>query len=57
MGKTNKKYGSIHLDIKPVWKLSKGHSDHIGGSGSHDSRPKRSRTRADVVRKILRDYD
>ncbi len=57
MGKRNKKYGSITLDVKPVWALSKGHSSHISGSGTHDNRPKRRRTRADQKRRAMRDYD
>lgn len=57
MGKRNKKYGTIHLNAKPVWEVSRGHSDHISGSGTHDNRPKRQRTRGDANRKAMRDYD
>lgn len=57
MGKRNKKYDSIHLNVKPIWEASRGHADHISGSGTHDNRPKRSRTRGDANRKAMRDYD
>lgn len=57
MSKRSKKYGTIQLSVKPVWEASRGHSDHISGSGTHDNRPKRSRTRGDANRKAMRDYD
>ena len=40
-------------DIKP----STGHSQHDSGSGYHDHRPKRQRTRAAQRRQALRDYN
>lgn len=57
MGKRNKKYDSIRLNVKPIWEVGRGHSDHISGSGTHDNRPKRSRTRGDANRKAMRDYE
>ena len=57
MRKRNKKYGSITLDVKPFWAVGKGHSSHISGSGTHDNRPKRNRTRSDQKRRAMRDYD
>ena len=40
-------------DIKPAT----GHSQHDSGSGYHDHRPKRQRTRAAQRRQALKDYD
>ena len=40
-------------DIKP----STGHSQHDSGSGYHDGRPKRQRTRAAQKRQALKDYN
>lgn len=57
MAKRNKKYGVVHLNVKPIWEVGRGHAGHISGSGNHDNRPKRSRTRGDANRKTLRDYD
>lgn len=51
-----KKYGSIKLSLRPVWEVSKGHNDHMSGSGQHDNRPKRLRTRGDANRKAIGDY-
>jgi len=57
MSKRNKKYDSIHLNVKPIWEVGRGHANHISGSGSHDNRPKRGRTRGDQKRRVMRDYD
>lgn len=35
----------IKLNVRPIWEIGKGHNEHRSGSGSHDSRPKRQRTR------------
>jgi len=40
-----KKNNKIKIDVRPIYKLGKGHSTHISGSGNHDNRPKRMRTR------------
>lgn len=52
-----KKGIKIQLDLKKPWEVSKGHTSHLSGAGSHDNRPKRSRTRNDANRKAIRDYD
>ena len=58
MSKRNsKKTIVLKLNLKPFWELSKGHHDHMSGSGTHDNRPKRERTRGDANRKAIRDYD
>jgi hypothetical protein len=36
---------TIKIKVKKPWEVSKGHSEHRSGSGEHDSRPKRKRTR------------
>ena len=40
-------------DVKPSY----GHSQHDSGSGYHDDRPKRIRTRSAQNRQALKDYD
>ena len=35
----------IKLNVRPIWEIGKGHNEHRSGSGSHDNRPKRQRTR------------
>jgi hypothetical protein len=54
MGKTNR-YGVVKLNIRPWWEMSKGHSQHLSGSGQHDSRPKRQRTRGSANRRSIED--
>ena len=39
----------------PLWELGKGHNPHKSGSGQHDNRPKRLRTRGAKNRKALND--
>lgn len=58
MSKRNsKKTIVLKLNLKPFWEISKGHHDHMSGSGTHDNRPKRERTRGAANRKAIRDYD
>ena len=52
MGKKNK-YEPVKLNVKPIWQIGKGHSPHRSGSGTHDSRPKRQRTRGSANRKAI----
>lgn len=47
----------VKLNLKPVWEISKGHQGHMSGSGTHDNRPKRERTRGSANRKAVEDYD
>lgn len=47
---------TIKLQGKKPWEVSRGHSEHRGGSGSHDSRPKRKRTRKAQLREALREH-
>lgn len=35
----------IKLEVRPIWAIGKGHNSHKSGSGQHDNRPKRLRTR------------
>lgn len=48
---------TVKLNVKPSWKIGKGHTTHRGGSGVHDSRPNRQRTRGAASRKAIRDFD
>ena len=58
MSKRNsKKTITISLNLKRVWELPRGHEDHLTGTGIHDNRPKRLRTRNAANRKAIRDYD
>lgn len=51
-GKTDK----LTLQSK-VTGIERGHQQHISGSGVHDSRPKRMRTRSDQKRGWAKDYE
>lgn len=58
MSKRNsKKMITISLNLKRVWELPRGHSEHLTGTGVHDNRPKRSRTRGDAKRKAIREFE
>ena len=50
------KYGKIETKVKKPWELARGHNSHRSGSGSHDNRPRRIRTRMDVRRRALAEY-
>jgi hypothetical protein len=54
MSKT--KCGSINIKNKKVWELPDGHHDYRSGSGTHDSRPRRLKTRANVTREAIREW-
>ncbi len=47
----------ISLNLKKVWELPRGHEEHLTGTGVHDNRPKRERTRNAANRKAIREYD
>jgi hypothetical protein len=44
---------NIKINVKPIYKIGKGHSNHISGSGNHDNRPNRLRTRGSANRKYI----
>lgn len=47
----------LTLQFKEPWKVKKGHTDHISGSGQHlDRRTKRKRTRASQLKDALNEY-
>ena len=52
-----RKHDTIKLNIRKQWELPTGHSNHIPGSGSHDSRPRRLRTRKAIDRSWRKEYD
>jgi hypothetical protein len=52
-----KKNIKIKINVKPIWKIGMGHNDHISGSGKHDSRPKRGRTRKANFDKHMKEFD
>lgn len=47
----------IKLNVKPSWKVSRGHSEHRSGAGVHqDKRARRERTRSSQQRKAINEY-
>ena len=52
-----KKNIKIKINVKPIWKIGMGHNDHISGSGKHDNRPKRERTRKASFNKHMKEFD
>ena len=48
---------TVKINPRKIWELGKGHSPHRGGSGTHDSRPNRMRTRGAASKRAIRDYD
>lgn len=46
----------IKLEVRPIWAIGKGHNAHNSGSGQHDNRPKRLRTRGDRNRQAMNDW-
>lgn len=55
--RTSKKTITISLNLKRVWEVPRGHCEHLTGTGVHDSRTKRERTRGAANRKSIREYD
>ena len=52
----SKKYEPIKIKTKKPWEVSRGHQGHRSGSGQHDSRPKRLRTRGAQKRQAMKDW-
>jgi len=46
---------TIKLKTKPIWKVGRGHSDYRGGTGQHDNRPRKLRTKAAQKNQAIRD--
>ena len=46
---------SFTIPSKKPWTVSKGHSPHRGGSGLHDSRTNRQRTRSTAFQAAVSD--
>jgi len=46
------------IQLKKInpWDVKKGHNSHISGSGTHDNRPKRERTRKSANDKAIGEY-
>ena len=57
MKRKNKKQSDKILIRKEDLSPSYGHSQHDSGSGYHNDRPKRQRTRAAQNKQALKDYD
>jgi hypothetical protein len=52
-----KKNVKIKIDVKPIWQIGKGHNEHLTGSGKHDNRPKRTRTRKSNFLNHMKDFE
>jgi hypothetical protein len=50
------KYGKLKIATKKPWEVSRGHNSYRSGSGYHDNRSRRVRTRMDVRRKAIAEY-
>ena len=50
------KYGNIKVKTKIPWEVSRGHNSYRSGSGTHDNRSRRVRTRMDVRRRAIEEY-
>jgi hypothetical protein len=47
----------IKIRKKKIWELARGHEEHRSGSGVHDCRPRRLKTRSNIVREALAEYN
>lgn len=45
----------VKINVKSIWEIGMGHNAHMSGSGQHDNRPKRQRTRGDQRRRAVND--
>jgi hypothetical protein len=50
------KYGKVKISTKKSWEISRGHNSHRSGSGNHDNRVRRIRTRMDERRQAIAEY-
>lgn len=55
MSKT--KCGSIKVENKKLWELPEGHHEHRSGGGTHDSRPRKLKTRANIVKQAIKEWE
>ena len=47
---------TIKLNVKEQWEVGRGHTPHRSGSGKHDSRPRKLRTRRAQNQAAIREY-
>jgi hypothetical protein len=47
----------IKLNVKPIWMIGKGHNTHLSGSGKHDNRPNRLRTRRAINNQKIKEFE
>lgn len=57
MGKRLVKCKGVKISPRKVWELGLGHNAHRPGSGAHDNRPKRQRTRREQVRAYISEWE
>lgn len=56
MGKRLINCKGVKVSPRKVWELGFGHNVHRSGSGIHDSRPKRQRTRREQVQAYIKEW-
>ena len=57
MGKRLINCKGVKISPRKVWELGLGHNAHRPGSGVHDSRPKRQRTRREQTEAYVKEWE
>ena len=57
MGKTYKTIKGVKINPRKVWELPMGHTSHRSGSGVHNNKPRRQRTRQAANNSIIKEYE
>jgi len=57
MGKTYKTIKGVKINPRKVWELPTGHTSHRSGSGVHNNKPRRQRTRQAANNSIIKEYE
>lgn len=47
----------IPINIRKDWEVPKGHASHRGGGGQHDNRPRKLRTRQNINKHSIREFN
>jgi hypothetical protein len=54
---SKRKYETIKLNTRKPWETPMGHHNHLSGSGTHNTKPKRLRTRNAIDKQWRKEYD
>jgi hypothetical protein len=57
MSKTYRKIKGIKINPRKVWQLPTGHHNHQTGSGIHNTKPKRLRTRQAITASSIKEFE